>query len=356
MSNAEPLHPPADRHAGSADARDDNAAILSVRDLRVRFSSDSGTTVAVDGADLDVAPGEVVGLVGESGCGKSTLAAAAAGLLPGTAQVSASRLRVAGHALERATARTWRPLRGPTIGMIFQDPLTALTPWLRIGDQVAEPLRVHRGLSRRDAAKRAIELLERVGLPEPAAKARAWPHECSGGQRQRVAIAIALACEPQLLIADEPTTALDVTVQDQVLRLLRDLQRERGMAMLLITHDLGVVAGTCDRVAVMYAGRIVEQAATAALYARQQHPYTRGLLAAVPRLHGAQQALASIPGLPPRLPDGWHGCAFADRCPWRNDACSAATPELTGPADHRHRCIETIPEHGFPSAEEAHDD
>ena len=299
------------------------SAILAAHNVRVQFSSDSGRTTAVDGVDLSVNPGEVLGLVGESGCGKSTLAMAIAGLLPATAQMTAASLSIGGTDLTSASAATWRQLRGRTIGMIFQDPLTALTPWLRIGEQVAEPLRVHLGMSKRDARRRAIELLEQVGLPDPARKARAWPHECSGGQRQRVAIAIALACEPQVLIADEPTTALDVTVQDQVLRLLRDLQRDRQMAMILITHDLGVVAGTCDHVAVMYGGRVVEQAPTEQLFAQQHHPYTRGLLGAVPHLHGSRDYdLATIPGLPPRLSDGWGGVRLPSAAHGRRPAAA----------------------------------
>jgi len=314
--------------------------LLAVRDLRVAFRGDEARTLAVDGVDLDLAAGEVLGLVGESGCGKSTVALALLGLLPGAARVLAGHARFADRDLLACSEGRLRKIRGKRIAMVFQDPMTSLNPYLRIGIQLTEHLRRHLGLDRAAARHRAIGLLARVGIPDPATRFARFPHEFSGGQRQRISIAIALACDPEVLIADEPTTALDVTIQAQILDLLRELQRERGMAMILVSHDLGVIAGSCDRVAVMYAGRIVEEAPTRELYATPLHPYTRSLLASIPRLEGTRGVeLTTIPGLPPRLEHGWQGCAFTPRCPEAEPRCASLDcPVFAHSAQHRHRC------------------
>ena len=319
--------------------------LLAISGLEVGFQSEDGDLRAVDGVDLAIAPGEAVGLVGESGCGKSTVAMAIPGLLPGAARHRTGSIRFGGEELLGASAKVLRTVRGRRVGMVFQDPMTSLNPYLRVGVQIAEPLRLHLGLGRAEARTRTIALMREVGIPDAERRVDRHPHEFSGGQRQRLLIAMALACDPELLIADEPTTALDVTVQAQILDLLRSQQRKRDMALLLVSHDLGVIAGTCDRVAVMYAGRVVEDARTADLFADPRHPYTRGLLAAIPRLTGPRGSdLATIPGLPPRLPDGWQHCAFAPRCPHTEGRCRVTVPPPTdaGP-DHHHRCLLDLP-------------
>lgn len=261
-----------------------SAAVLDIEGLTVEFRGDHGTVRAVDQVSLALHPGEVLGLVGESGSGKSTIALAALGLLPRAGHVVAGRARIEGRELLDMGAAERRALRGRRVGMVFQDPMTSLTPWLGVGRQLTEGMQEHLGLDRRTAEARAVSLLEQVGIPTPALRLQDFPHQFSGGQRQRILIAMALACDPVLLIADEPTTALDVTVQAQVLGVLRRLQRERGLATLLVTHDMGVVAAVCDRVAVLYRGRLVELRPVDELFAAPQHPYTRGLLGAVPRL------------------------------------------------------------------------
>jgi oligopeptide/dipeptide ABC transporter ATP-binding protein len=286
---------------------------------------------ALRGVDLDVAPGEAVGLVGESGSGKTVLGQAVLGLLacpPGA--VAARSIEFEGRDLRRLGADELRRLRGNRISMVFQDPLTSLNPYLTIGDQVAEPLLVHRGLPARRARDRAAELLAEVGIADPGRRLKSYPHELSGGMRQRVMIAMAIACEPALLIADEPTTALDVTIQAQVLDLLARLRRSIGMAVVFITHDLGVVAGFCDRVNVLYAGRIVERGPTGPLFAAPAHPYTRALLRVASRdgTAGAGERLFSIPGLPPELIDPPPGCSFAPRCGLAIDRCRQESPVL----------------------------
>ena len=295
-------------------------ALLEVRDLTVRF----GDMRAVDGVSFTLQPGETLGLVGESGCGKSTTALALMGLLRGA--------EIGGHALFEGRdlltldEPALRQLRGSAIGMIFQDPATSLHPLIRVGDQVADVLRAHQGLSRGAARARAIELFHSVGIAAPERRLESWPHELSGGMCQRVMIAQAIACRPRLLLTDEPTTALDVTVQAQILELVATIGRDLGTAVILITHDLGVVAGQADQVAVMYAGVIVEQAATDALFARPAHPYTQGLMAAVPALdHGWDDDLATIPGSVAETgPPG--GCRFAPRCPKSAARCRIAPP------------------------------
>ncbi len=296
------------------------SALLEVRDLCVTF----GGTRAVDGVSFTLEQGETLGLVGESGCGKSTTALALMGLLHGAA--TAGSAEFAGRDLLALDEAAMRRIRGGEIGMIFQDPGTALHPLIRAGEQVAEVLRAHEGLSRREARARALDLFRKVGIAAPEQRLSAFPHELSGGMGQRVMIAAAIACSPRLLLADEPTTALDVTVQAQILDLIRDLSREAGMAVILITHDLGVVAGMTDRVAVMYAGRIVETAATEALFAAPKHPYTRGLLASVPALdQGWDEDLPTIPG---SVQTAAHesGCRYAPRCPRAADVCRQSPP------------------------------
>jgi oligopeptide transport system ATP-binding protein len=302
-------------------------SLLEVRDLRVAFTTHGGAVEAVRGVDLDVERGETLAIVGESGCGKSATVQAVMGLVltpPGRVDGSA---RFDGTELLGLSWRAANRYRGRRIGMIFQDPMTSLNPTLRVGEQVAETLRVHQGLSRAAARRRAVELLERVQIPDAAARADDYPFRFSGGMRQRVMIAMAIACGPELLIADEPTTALDVTIQAEILALLADLQRERGMAVILITHDLGVVARTADRVAVMYAGRIVERGTAEEVFARPAHPYTLGLRASLPGAgQGARARLVPIDGSPPDLRAPPPGCAFAERCPHALRVCGREDP------------------------------
>ena len=303
--------------------------LVSIRNLQVAF----GSTAALHGIDLDVGAGESLGLVGESGCGKSVTWLAALGLLPRTARVSGSVMLDGAELLGAAPAVLDR-VRGGRIATIFQDPASALNPVQRIGRQVAEAVRLHRGLTGAASRAEALRLLDEVGIPDAGRRIDAYPHELSGGQNQRVMIAMALAGRPELLVADEPTTALDVTIQAGILDLLRRLQRDTGMALVLISHDLSVVAETCGRVCVMYAGRIVEQAPAAALFDRPLHPYAAGLLAALPEMTGPRRRLLAIPGGVPEpglLPPG---CAFAPRCPHALPACDAAVPALRalGPA------------------------
>lgn len=310
------------------------APLVSLRGLRVEFDG----VAALRGIDLDVMPGEAVGLVGESGCGKSVTWLAALGLLPDQARVTGSVL-LEGAELLGAPARVLERVRGGRIAMIFQDPASSLNPVHRIGTQVAEAVALHQGLSRMAARAEAKRLLDQVALPDAARRMDAYPHELSGGQNQRVMIAMALAGRPELLVADEPTTALDVTIQAQILELLGELRRDTGMALVLISHDLGVVAETCERVAVMYAGRIVEEAPVDALFAAPRHPYTKGLLGALPPIDGPRAPLASIPG---GVPEPWAmppGCAFAPRCPARVQACDVAPPALLRHDGRANACL-----------------
>lgn len=302
-----------------------SAPVLDIRDLVVEFATDRGTLRAVDGVSFSVAAGRTLAVVGESGCGKSVTALAVMGLLPPQARVSGS-IRLLGREMATLTPEEWRGRRGRDLAMIFQEPMTSLNPTFTAGEQVAEALRLHEGLDHRQAAERAVEMLARVRIPDAARRARQYPHQLSGGMRQRVMIAMALACKPRLLIADEPTTALDVTVQAQILALLDELKRETGTAVVLITHDLGVVADHADEVVVMYAGRVAEQAPTARIFARPEHPYTVGLLGAAPKLEGGAGRLASIEGTVPDLLHPPPGCRFAPRCPFRVPACEAQPP------------------------------
>jgi oligopeptide/dipeptide ABC transporter ATP-binding protein len=304
------------------------APLLEIRGLDVEFRTSAGPVRAVNGLDLDVRAGEMVGLVGESGSGKSVTSRAVMGLLPRRTSTIRGSIRFGGDELVGLPERTYRRVRGEQIAMIFQDPMTALDPLYAAGEQVSEALRFHFGLSRGAARGRVRELFMQVGLGEPDTVIDAYPHQLSGGMRQRVMIAMALACEPELLIADEPTTALDVTIQAQILGLLRDLVRERGMALLLITHDLGVVHELCERAVVLYAGRVAETAPVADLFVAPRHPYTAGLAASIPSIVKRRRRLPQIPGSPPdpaRLPAG---CAFAPRCPVAVDRCRIARPDL----------------------------
>jgi oligopeptide/dipeptide ABC transporter ATP-binding protein len=296
-------------------------AILAVRDLRVELPMNRGTVHAVDGASFTVAPGEAMGLVGESGCGKSMTLRAILGLLPKPGQITGGEVVFNGEDLVTAKTSRLRDVRGRHIGIIFQEPMTALNPVMRVGDQIAEGPLAHLGHSRSQARAEALDLMRRVGIPDPQKRMRAYPHELSGGMRQRVMIAIALACKPQLLLCDEPTTALDVTIQDQILKLLAAMRRDFGVSVVFVTHDLAVVAETCDRVAVMYAGQVVETGTVDEVFRRPRHPYTLGLLRSVPQFDVLRHSLDSIPGQPPDLVAPPSGCRFHSRCPYAQDDC-----------------------------------
>jgi peptide/nickel transport system ATP-binding protein len=315
--------------------------LIEIEGLRVIFHGDDGRiTHAVDRVDLSVANGATLGLVGESGCGKSVTSLAIMGLLSKhSAQVEGS-IRFDGFDLLDVPDQTLRDLRGNRLAMIFQEPMTSLNPSFTVGDQIIETILRHRGGTRRAARERAIELLRRVHIPSPERRIDEYPHKLSGGMRQRVMIAMALACDPRLLIADEPTTALDVTLQAQILDLMRELKAASGAAIILITHDLGVVAEVCDEVAVMYAGEIVERAGVDELFATPQHPYTVGLLGSIPRLDSRVAHLATIEGMVPNMSNPPPGCRFAPRCPFVSDICIAAPPPMVNLSPgHWSRCI-----------------
>jgi oligopeptide/dipeptide ABC transporter ATP-binding protein len=301
--------------------------VLEVHDLHVTFTTEGGPVPAVDGIDFAVAPGETLAIVGESGSGKSVSSAAVMGLLPSNAKVTGEVL-LDGRELNGLPNDELRKIRGNDIAMVFQDALSALNPYYSVGWQVAEAYRLHHDVSKRKAHQRAVEMLDKVGIPDAARRAESYPHEFSGGMRQRVVIAMALVNDPRVLIADEPTTALDVTVQAQIMRLLKELQDERKMGLILITHDLGVVADVADKIAVMYAGRIVETAPVHELYKNPAHPYTRGLLDSIPRLDQKGQELFAIKGLPPNMAKPPTGCAFHPRCPKVQDICRTDYPPL----------------------------
>jgi len=311
--------------------------VVAVRDLRVRYDG-TRTVHAVNGVSFDVGAGEIFGLVGESGCGKSATLRALIGLLPKTAQVS-GEVRFHGEDLVAKSERELRATRGAGISMIFQDPMTYLNPVLKIGEQINETLRRHTSLDRGQRQARAAELLRQVGIASPERRLRQYPHEFSGGMRQRVLIAIALACGSKVLLADEPTTALDVTIQDQILRLLRDLREELGMSVVLVSHDLGVIVQTCDRVAVMYGGQLVETARVRELLRAPKHPYTVGLVESLPRPANPSRFLKPIGGAPPRLLEAPRTCVFEPRCPLAEPACREWETELldAGP-EHAARC------------------
>ena len=313
--------------------------LLSVRDLRVSFRTEEGVVHAVDEASFDVAPGEVVAVVGESGSGKSVTAMTIMGLTRSPNAEFGGSIRLGDRELLGASDEEMRRVRGGEVAMVFQDPMTSLDPVYRIGDQIAEQIHAHESLSKADAMDRVVELLERVGIPRARDRARAYPHEFSGGMRQRVMIAMALSCSPSLLIADEPTTALDVTIQAQILQRMKELREQTGAAILLVTHDLGVVADIADRVLVMYAGRVVEQGTLDEIFYDPQHPYTWGLLGSITRLdRDRSESLPSIPGLPPSLLDPPTGCHFRPRCPHEFAQC-VERPELVDRgAGHADRC------------------
>jgi len=318
--------------------------LLSIEDLVVEFRGDAGTIRAVDGLTLAISPGERVGLVGESGCGKSVTALALLGLVPSPpGRIARGRVMFDGRDLTALRDAEMRRVRGAGIAMIFQEPMTALNPVFTIGSQMTEVLRRQRRLSPKDARSEAIEWLDRVGIPDPAKRLGHYPHELSGGMRQRVMIAMALSCRPKLLIADEPTTALDVTIQAQVLDLMRSLTEETGAALILITHDLGVVAETCRRACVMYTGKLVEDAPVETLFATPRHPYTAGLLASVPRVRADRlERLPTIPGMVPDLAHLPAGCSFRERCTNAVASCSAAAPPLRDVGAARVACYNPV--------------
>ncbi|MGW7689328.1 ABC transporter ATP-binding protein [Streptomyces asiaticus] len=301
---------------------------LEVEGLCVDLRTPSGTVRAVNGVGFQVRKGRTLALLGESGCGKSMTALSIVGLLDPTAEVTGGSVKVSGTDVLRLGRAGRRKLAGPVLSIVFQDALTALNPVQPVGRQLAEPFRIHRGMSRRDARERAVELMTRVGIPEPRLRARAYPHQFSGGMRQRLLIAMAVALDPDVLIADEPTTALDVTVQAQIMRLLRDLQTERDMALVLITHDLAVVAQRADDVVVMYAGNVVETGPVAEVFSRPRHPYTKGLLDSVPEHAVRGRPLPAVPGSPPELSAVPSGCVFQARCPLAQERCAQERPRL----------------------------
>ncbi|GMU94005.1 MAG: ABC transporter ATP-binding protein [Candidatus Hydrogenedentota bacterium] len=315
--------------------------LLDVDNLRTYFHTREGTLRAVDGVSFTLDPGQTLGIVGESGSGKSVANLSLLGLLPmPPGKIESGTALFDGLDLLRCTKAQMREVRGKRISMIFQDPMTALNPYLPIGDQLTEPLRIHERCSKSDAQGRAVAMLEKVGIQDAARRMRDFPHRFSGGMRQRVMIAMSLITRPQLLIADEPTTALDVTVQAQILELIRTMQRDMGMAVILITHDLGVIAESCDRVLVMYAGRIVESAPLDDLFRNPRHPYTRALMASIPATQTKGAALYTIPGAPPDLTKSFRGCPFAPRCDHAVDRCNAIPTELraVGP-NHATACL-----------------
>jgi peptide/nickel transport system ATP-binding protein len=329
-------------------------SVLEIDGLRTFIKRRNGVVRAVDGVSFAVEPGETVGLVGESGCGKTMTGLSIMRLLPGGGYIADGSIRFGGMDLAALNESSMRKIRGNEIGIVFQDPMTSLNPTMTIGHQISEVVREHRGVSKAEAMARAEEVLALVGMPRPAERLGYYPHQLSGGLRQRVMIGIALACDPKLLIADEPTTALDVTIQDQILTLLDDLKERLGMAVLLITHDMGVIAGRTDRVLVMYAGKIVEKAGTGRLFGRTRHPYTAALLASIPRLdQPVTHRLYAIPGLPPDLSDPPPGCRFAPRCRFATEECLASEPVLGGPEpDHPYACFHPIgPDSALPPTE-----
>ncbi len=312
-------------------------ALLEIEDLHVEFPSQGGVLRAVEGVNLALDEGEVLGIVGESGSGKSVAMLAVMGLVAFPGRVRARRLAFAGHDLTRLSERERRSVVGKDIAMIFQEPTTSLNPCFTIGFQLTESLRLHLGMDRDGARRRAVELLEQVGIPAAASRLTDFPHQLSGGMNQRVMIAMAISCNPRLLIADEPTTALDVTIQAQILDLLRNLQQERGMALVLVTHNMGVVAEMARRVAVMYAGQVMEERGADSLFAAPRHPYTAALIAAMPERHEGGSRLSTIPGVVPGLYDRPSGCLFAPRCAYAAAACDVR-PDLRRLADGFVRC------------------
>jgi oligopeptide/dipeptide ABC transporter ATP-binding protein len=327
-------------------------ALLSVTDLEVKFFTRRATVHAVRGVSFDLEPGQTLGIVGESGCGKSVTSLAMLGILPRAGRVTGGEVRFEGHNLLELRDARLRDVRGKDIAMVFQDPMTSLNPSLKIGRQITEVLTKHLKMDKDSSEREAVELLGRVGIPNARDRLDDYPHQFSGGMRQRVMIAMAIACHPKILIADEPTTALDVTIQAQILDLLRRLVEEEGMALILITHDLGVVAGVCERTNVMYAGRFVETAPTGELFARPRHPYTLGLLKSVPRLDAARkEKLDPIGGAPPELSLESPGCSFAPRCAYATQESRERIPELRAldTKDHLVACWNPVPDEDLPT-------
>jgi len=314
------------------------AALLAVEGLRVEFPTRQGTLVAVDGVSLTIAPGEVLGVVGESGAGKSLTGAAVIGLIDPPGRIGAGEIRLDGRRIDNLPPEALRRIRGREIGAVFQDPLTSLNPLYTIGQQLVETITTHLDLTPAAARARALELLGEVGITAPKRRFNHYPHQFSGGMRQRVVIALALAAKPKLIIADEPTTALDVSIQAQIISLLKGLCRDHGTAVMLITHDMGVIAETADRVAVMYAGRIVEVGPVADVIHRPQHPYTRGLMGSIPTIAAEREALEQIDGTMPRLTAIPGGCPFHPRCPHAFDRCRRDRPELMAAGATRSAC------------------
>ncbi len=312
--------------------------VLSVRDLTVEFVTRRGTLRAIDSISFDIAPGEVLGVVGESGAGKSLTGTAVIGLLEPPGRIAGGQVLLSGKRIDDLKHEDMRKLRGKRIGMVFQDPLTSLNPLYRVGDQLVETIMTHLPVTKEEARRRAIDLLAEVGIPAPERRIDGWPHEFSGGMRQRVVIALALCAEPDLVIADEPTTALDVSVQAQIISLLKKLCRERGTAVMLITHDMGVIAETADRVAVMYAGRIVEIGPVRDVVRTPQHPYARGLMGSIPSLDESRERLLQIEGSMPRLAAIPEGCAFHPRCPHAFARCRVEKPVLLDVGASRAAC------------------
>ena len=326
---------------------ENNNNVLEIRGLNSYFFTEKGVAPAVDGLDLDIPKGKIIGLVGESGCGKSMTAKSIMGLLKYPGRVAAGSIRFEDQDLHRLSAKERRKICGNDISMIFQEPMTSLNPVLKVGRQVRETLLVHNPtMSKAEAKQRVVEMFQRVGIPEAEKRYDCYPHELSGGLRQRVMIAMAMVCKPKLLIADEPTTALDVTIEAQILRLMKELRDETGMSVLIITHNMGVVAEICDYVYVMYAGKIMEQAETFELFDHTMHPYTKGLLDSIPRIGQNAERLHTIPGVVPNLLHLSQGCPFSNRCEYATDQCRTEKAQLHPVApDHQVRCFRCEEEH-----------
>ena len=340
----------------AGDQTGDKTPLLAVEDLQVRFETRDGTAQVLDHVGFELETGQTLGIVGESGCGKSMTALSIMGLVPSPpGEVAGGSIRLDGEDLLRASDRRMRAVRGNEISMIFQEPMTSLNPVFTVGDQIAETVRLHMGLDKREALEHAVEMVRQVGIPAPERRVKEYPHQLSGGMRQRVMIAMALACNPRLLVADEPTTALDVTVQAQIFDLLEDLQARTETAIILITHDMGAIAELADRVVVMYAGRVVEEGTVGEVLDSPQHPYTQGLIACVPHLDPNPTAerppLVEIPGMVPSLTELGAGCAFAPRCPHAMDRCRKERPPYFAAAGgHRAACWLLDEGGGAPSA------
>ena len=326
---------------------ENNNNVLEIRGLNSYFFTEKGVAPAVDGLDLDIPKGKIIGLVGESGCGKSMTAKSIMGLLKYPGRVAGGSIRFEDQDLTRLSDKELRKICGNDISMIFQEPMTSLNPVLKVGRQVRETLLVHNPtMSKAEAKQRVVEMFQRVGIPEAEKRYDCYPHELSGGLRQRVMIAMAMVCKPKLLIADEPTTALDVTIEAQILRLMKELRDETGMSVLIITHNMGVVAEICDYVYVMYAGKIMEQAETFELFDHTMHPYTKGLLDSIPRIGQNAERLHTIPGVVPNLLHLSHGCPFSNRCEYATDQCRTEKAQLHPVApDHQVRCFRCEEEH-----------